>query len=70
MATHSEHDQAPVDNGVPPHEASSEGGETSNQTPSHGSSGEGSSSAMAKLISQEQARIVPGTPDDEPTGSS
>ncbi|MFC5499982.1 hypothetical protein ACFPOE_20740 [Caenimonas terrae] len=35
--------------------------------PDHGSSGEGSGSAMARLISQEQARVVPAAeaPDDE-----
>ncbi len=37
----------------------------------HGSSGEGSVSAMARLISQEQARIVPGAADeDTPHGSA
>lgn len=43
---------------------------SADQQPEHGSSGEGASSAMARLISQEQARIVPGNPEDAPTGSS
>lgn len=38
-------------------------------TTSHGSSGEGAGSAMARLIIQEQARIVPGAPADAPNGS-
>ena len=37
---------------------------------SHGSTGEGSGSAMARLISQEQARIVPGAVDDTSDGSA
>lgn len=37
--------------------------------PSHGTTGEGSGSAMARLISQEQARIVPAA-DDTPNGSA
>ncbi len=37
---------------------------------SHGSSGEGAGSAMARLISQEQARIVAGAPEDAPNASS
>jgi hypothetical protein len=47
-----------------------------NQQPSveeksgHGMSGEGSRTALARLISQEQSRIVPGQPDDAPTGSA
>jgi hypothetical protein len=36
----------------------------------HGMSGEGSRTALARLISQEQSRIVPGQPDDAPTGST
>ena len=36
----------------------------------HGSTGEGAGSAMAKLICQEQARIVPGAPEDPPTGAA
>jgi hypothetical protein len=38
--------------------------------PSHGSTGEGAGSAMARLISQEQARVLPGAPDPTPTQSS
>jgi hypothetical protein len=41
-----------------------------NDTPGHGSTGEGSGSALARLISQQEARIVPGAPEDGPTGSS
>lgn len=37
---------------------------------STGASGEGSSSAMARLISQEQSRIVPGVPADASPSSS
>jgi hypothetical protein len=40
------------------------------QSPPHGSTGEGARSAMARLISQEQSRIVPGAPEDAPNGSS
>jgi hypothetical protein len=36
----------------------------------HGKTGEGSGSALAQLISQEQARVVPGAPEDGPTGSA
>jgi hypothetical protein len=43
---------------------------TGDQSPSHGSTGEGAGSAMARLISQQQSRIVPGAPEDAPNGSS
>ena len=36
---------------------------------STGSTGEGAHSAMARLISQEQARLFPVAPDDIPTDS-
>ena len=36
----------------------------------HGSTGEGASSAMARLISQQQARSVAGAPEDPPTGAA
>lgn len=39
-------------------------------TVSNGSSGEGAGSAMARLISQEQARIKPGAPEGGPHGPS
>ena len=38
--------------------------EASTASATHGSTGEGAGSAMARLISQEQARIVPGAPED------
>jgi hypothetical protein len=37
---------------------------------SHGMSGEGSRTALARLLSQEQSRIVPGQPQDAPTEPS
>ena len=58
MATHSEDDKQPMggtgDTAQPPTEI----GEQS--VKSHGSTGEGSGSAMAQLIHQEQSRVVPG----------
>jgi hypothetical protein len=36
----------------------------------HGMSGEGSRTALARLLSQEQSRIVPGQPQDAPTEPS
>jgi hypothetical protein len=46
--------------------------ETASEHPvAHGSTGEGSSSAMARLMSQEQARgAVLAAPEDVPTGTS
>ena len=36
----------------------------------HGATGEGSGSAMARLISQEQSRVVPGSAEDAADGSA
>ena len=63
MATHSEDDNQPIsitgDTAQPP---PTEIGEQSAK--SHGSTGEGSGSAMAQLIQQEQSRVVPGSAED------
>lgn len=66
MATDSNQTQ-PIDSGAhSPPEANQAQQDAS--TAAHGSTGEGAGSAMAHLISQEQARIVPGAPDDRPNG--
>ena len=36
----------------------------------HGATGEGSGSALARLISQEQSRVVPGSAENAANGSS
>jgi hypothetical protein len=65
-------EQQTVSQGAQSPQEQNTGAEPSNgdQPPAHGSTGEGAGSAMARLISQEQARIVPGAPDDAPNGSS
>jgi hypothetical protein len=74
MATQSETDpEQPTEDGVPSQldspcdsQAQSAGG----SAPRHGSTGEGAGSAMARLISQEQARVLPGAPDPTPSEPS
>jgi hypothetical protein len=65
-------DPQPMDSGNANSQQSAQPDESSppGQRPNHGTTGEGAGSAMARLISQEQARIVPGKADDAATGSS
>jgi hypothetical protein len=71
MATHLEDDDQPMSStGTQSQQEPAEEQSARADTPHHGSTGEGSGSAMARLISQEQSRVVPGAPDDAPNGSS
>jgi hypothetical protein len=68
MATQLDNPQQP--DGTPLQPAESIEQSVPQPRPAHGSTGEGSGSAMARLISQEQARMPPAAPEDAPTGSS
>jgi hypothetical protein len=73
MATHPQDDDpksSPADQSGQEHVGGDEQASRGDHPTSHGSTGEGSGSAMARLISQEQARVVPGCAEDAPTGSS
>lgn len=69
MATQND-EQRPKSTGLQSHQEPTSSTQSSDRddTASHGLSGEGSSSAMARLISQENSRIVPGAPEDAPNG--
>ena len=71
MATTSDDDQQ-MRGGAQLKQEATHGNERSarDELASKGATGEGSGSALARMISQEQARIIPGAPNDAPTGGS
>ncbi len=71
MATQNEEAQ-PMSTGTQSQQESAQANQPADRDPSlsSGASGEGSGSAMARLISQEQARIKPGAAEDGPHAAS
>ena len=68
MATQNDIEVPSVRIGAQPEQPASPGADRAAAS-RRGASGEGAGSAMARLISQEQARSVPGAPEDGATGS-
>ena len=71
MAHSDDHDQ-PMNTGTHNQQQPTDGNQQSagEDTSAHGSTGEGAGSALARLISQEQARLVPGAAENSTDGSS